>query len=195
MKPRRITEKFLQVAIESYQDGESCAKLAKWGEVSRQGLWKAMKKAGVEKNRGSSMTVCDTCGKEFEKFNCQLKLRIKNYCSPECYYKSIENPDYMPNRHGQRIAKKVVLECGYYIGENEVIHHIDGNNKNNDPKNLLVFKNQSDHMKHHRNGNDDVVPIWPEKPKNVIKTVSDVPDRYRPPEFSGGVPKAKWGSK
>ena len=28
--------------------------------------------------------------------------------------------------------------------------------------------------------------------KGAIKTASDLPNRYRAPEFSGGVPKAKW---
>ena len=28
--------------------------------------------------------------------------------------------------------------------------------------------------------------------KGAIKTSSDIPDRYRAPEFTGGVPKAKW---
>jgi len=27
---------------------------------------------------------------------------------------------------------------------------------------------------------------------NAIKDISDIPDRYKPPEFVGGVPKAKW---
>lgn len=32
----------------------------------------------------------------------------------------------------------------------EVVHHIDGNKRNNNPKNLMVFSSQADHAKWHK---------------------------------------------
>ena len=152
-------------AIELFQDKHfTLQEIGDFFSVTRQAVKKFLNKHGVDTSSGGKVrAVCDTCGKEFEKFRTYFRKRIKNYCSPECYYKSIENPDYIAHRQGQRIARKTILECGYRLGDGEVVHHIDGNTDNNDPKNLMVFASQSDHMKFHRNGNDDVAPVWPVK--------------------------------
>jgi len=44
------------------------------------------------------------------------------------------------------------MECkiGRYLTEDEVVHHVDGNKSNNKISNLILFKNQSEHIKHHR---------------------------------------------
>jgi hypothetical protein len=39
-----------------------------------------------------------------------------------------------------------------------VIHHKDRNTLNNNPSNLMVFRNQGDHIRHHRGF--DVEPVW-----------------------------------
>jgi len=38
---------------------------------------------------------------------------------------------------------------GRKLNKNEIIHHIDGDKLNNDINNLLLFKTQKDHAKHH----------------------------------------------
>ena len=38
-------------------------------------------------------------------------------------------------------------KLGRKLKTGEVVHHIDGNPLNNSPKNLKVYKNQSQHMK------------------------------------------------
>jgi hypothetical protein len=37
---------------------------------------------------------------------------------------------------------------GRYLTKNEVVHHIDGNIKNNDINNLQLFKNHGEHTKY-----------------------------------------------
>jgi hypothetical protein len=38
---------------------------------------------------------------------------------------------------------------GRYLRPGEVVHHIDGNPRDNDPENLLVFPNEAEHQRHH----------------------------------------------
>lgn len=123
--------------------------------MSHAGISKRLKQAGV---LNSLVTCnCDFCGKETTKDRSRYKQSKTHFCSPDCYAASIENPGYKPWRHGQRLARAVVSQHITLSKEN-VVHHIDGNNRNNNLSNLMVFSNQSDHLKFHRGG--DATPIW-----------------------------------
>jgi len=50
-------------------------------------------------------------------------------------------------RHEHRIVAEQMLARALLPGE--VVHHIDGNKRNNDPRNIRVFESQSDHAKFH----------------------------------------------
>jgi hypothetical protein len=51
-------------------------------------------------------------------------------------------------RHEHRVVAEQML--GRKLRPGEVIHHIDGNKRNNDPSNLMVFSTQSEHAKFHQ---------------------------------------------
>ena len=55
------------------------------------------------------------------------------------------------NKHGYVLEHRLVCESliGRMLNQNEVIHHIDFNRKNNDPSNLVIFPNQSEHSHWH----------------------------------------------
>ena len=55
--------------------------------------------------------------------------------------------------HGKH-THRVVMEqmIGRPLKKGEIVHHIDGNKRNNDPSNLMLFKNQSEHCKYHKFG-------------------------------------------
>lgn len=63
---------------------------------------------------------------------------------------------YLPNHpaansQGYVREHRVVMEkhIGRFLTGVEVVHHIDGNTLNNDISNLQLFRNHSEHMKHH----------------------------------------------
>ena len=51
-------------------------------------------------------------------------------------------------RHEHRVVAEQIL--GRALGSEEVVHHIDGNPRNNQPENLFVFSSQADHAAHHK---------------------------------------------
>lgn len=50
-------------------------------------------------------------------------------------------------RHTHRIVAEQML--GRPLKPGEVVHHIDGNKRNNAPENLMVFKSQKEHAAFH----------------------------------------------
>ncbi len=126
--------------------------------MSRTGIMKRLRKAGVTTNQGEWVNVaCDFCGGQYRLVRSRWRKAEKHYCKTECYYAALENPGYHPWRQGQRLARAIISQY-FTLQENNVIHHKDGDNRNNDRSNLAVYQSQSDHMNHHRNGNAQ--PIW-----------------------------------
>ena len=56
---------------------------------------------------------------------------------------------YRQFKGSKKLVHRWVVEkkLGRKLKSAEVVHHIDGNPLNNSPKNLKVYKNQSQHMK------------------------------------------------
>lgn len=50
-------------------------------------------------------------------------------------------------KHEHRVVAEKIL--GRPLLQGEVIHHRDGNKRNNAPENLVIFSSQSEHAKHH----------------------------------------------
>ena len=50
-------------------------------------------------------------------------------------------------RHEHRVVAEEKL--GRELLPGEVVHHIDGNKRNNDPRNIMVFESQAQHAKFH----------------------------------------------
>lgn len=61
--------------------------------------------------------------------------------NPNSYEKTL-------GRHTHRIVAEQKL--GRPLRKGEVVHHIDGNKRNNAPENLMVFKSQAEHARWHK---------------------------------------------
>ena len=99
---------------------------------------KARKDAGL-KVRTKWIKNCIICGNEFEAIN----KHISKYC-PVCW-NNIKNKTLDSNNNysyvGEKCEHRVLVEniIGRPLEYNEVIHHLDGNPKNNDLSNLLIL--------------------------------------------------------
>lgn len=64
-----------------------------------------------------------------------------------------------PRANNRGAVNSHILICermlGRYLKQGETVHHRDGNKKNNDESNLMVFASQSDHACYHARGCDD----------------------------------------
>lgn len=133
--------------------------------VTRQAVKKYLNKQGIDTGYRKHWVSCAYCGKEFVKQRAYVRTSRRHYCCYEHYWAAIHNPEYIECRQGQRNAKKTVMACGYHVDydSGEVVHHMDSDCSNNDPANLLVFRNHADHMRWHRTGgyNSGVSPVWP----------------------------------
>jgi hypothetical protein len=132
--------------------------------MTRYGIWKRLKAAGrydEVRSRYRLTCVCAHCGEQFVKRK-RLLMQCKgeSYCSARCYYESRANPQYFQSRQGQRTARLIVQEhYALPINAPYIVHHKDSNDTHNNQDNLMVFANQSDHLKHHY-GKAEVVPLW-----------------------------------
>lgn len=125
--------------------------------------------------------VCDTCGKTFERLKCSTfkhSFCSRECAKPFLSRKFAElnrslNPDRMTanvraklreaklgkgcgkaytktfGRHTHRIVAEQML--GRPLKSGEVVHHIDGDKRNNHPLNLMVFPSQQKHALWHKN--------------------------------------------
>jgi hypothetical protein len=139
-------------SIEMYQTQlMSCQMIADYFKVSRQTIFKYLRQHGVSTAKHKISINCEICQKEILKPRCYTRKTTHHFCSRKCYYTWINNPNYNQHRQGQRIAREV-FEQSVGFSHDWVLHHVDGNNDNNDISNLWAFKTNSDHMRYHRGG-------------------------------------------
>lgn len=140
------------------------SEIARLTSVTRQAVWKLLQKNGVitHKGVGGGTRVkvrCDYCGSEYETTRSRWRHSKEHFCGAECYYASRENPQYFQSRHGQRIARAIVSQH-FNLQPDYVVHHKDGDNRNNDIANLSVYASNVDHIKATHHKNSVVCPLW-----------------------------------
>lgn len=122
--------------------------------MTRQGIYKILKKFGVGTSDESVRVVkfCDQCGKKLSVTRSRLrgKPNKHSFCSIECYHKWLHNGNHVDSHRGTREARKIISKIYGKIPAGAIVHHVDGNELNNNISNLVLFRNQNDHLQHHR---------------------------------------------
>ena len=134
--------------------------LAERYKITRQGIWKILKRESIDTNKRRLTVLCSQCGIVLKRAKCQIRSNKLHYCNLECYYQyvnAIHPGVYKNNRQGQNIARNIVAQYVELL-PGYIVHHQDKDTTNNNPNNLMVFKNQSDHLRYHRGV--DVKPFW-----------------------------------
>lgn len=132
--------------------------------------------------REGSPEFCTRCGVELYRPPSQRK-RGRPFCSRQCHMATLNeelNPTRMTpevkaklreahldtgvgktyhkfhGRHEHRTVAEWIL--GRPLRSGEVVHHIDGDKRNNAPENLMVFSSQAEHAAWHKEHDKEVMP-------------------------------------
>ena len=125
------------------------------------------------------IVTCEECGVSVKMPPSQFKRSKHHFCSRQCHM-TYMNRELNPTRMTPEVREKLRksrLDCGEGktytktygkhthrmvaeqalgrpLEKNEIVHHIDGNKRNNDPSNLMVMT-QSEHCRlHFKKGGD-----------------------------------------
>ena len=141
--------------------GMSDAQIAGYYGMSRMGFSKIRrsmswerKYRGYRSDRGIKRVDAEEQRKRWNAY-------MRNY-----YHRNKDKCNHPTIRIGKEFMKesryKAALLLDRALREEEVVHHIDGDVRNNGFDNLMVFANQGDHLAFHRG--EDVEPLYkPEK--------------------------------
>lgn len=156
----KLTNKDKGNIIEAYQNLETMISLADKYGVTRQAIYKLLKRSGIDTRKRRIRVSCSSCGNILLRTKARVRRQNAHFCNYECYHAYLEagngNP-YIHNRYGQKIGRKIVSHF-FDLEDGMIVHHEDRNTLNNLPHNLKVFAYQGDHIRHHRGF--EVTPLW-----------------------------------
>lgn len=118
-------------------------------------------KIKVKKASKSYYFTCMNCNKKFNRQNkkpkfccrmCSSQYRKKPFIIKKGYRKILIHNHVRADKHGYVFEHIVILEqkLKRNLFPKEVCHHVDGNKLNNDPNNLINFKDHASHQAFHR---------------------------------------------
>lgn len=122
------------------------------------GQYLAGRAAGRPERFVPDVKECSMCGVEVSLTGSRRDT-VNVYCSTECYTKALRVAPYIRCVYSTRQARKIVTRLYGTLPEGSIVHHQDGNDRNNETDNLVLFASQKDHFRHHRNCSHDP-PLW-----------------------------------
>lgn len=129
-------------------------------ELTRQRVWQIVRSLGLSTHRPKGVE------RNCALVSCRAAIRVpqsrarkseKSFCNAEHYYAWRFNPQFLGWRQGMRLGRAEVAKH-FKLEPRHIVHHLDGNERNNEISNLIVFASASDHMRHHHRRS--VEPIW-----------------------------------
>jgi hypothetical protein len=155
----KINDKQAVDIIRAWEMNElNMAALGSRYNVTRQAIYKVLKRYGIDTTKRRLLVSCCTCQKEIARPRKQLRDRKRTFCSHECYTAWLQaRAGYGDSSYGSRMARIKVSEL-FNLLDGHIVHHVDGNGLNNAIDNLVVYRNQGDHIRAHRGF--DAEPIW-----------------------------------
>ncbi len=110
----------------------------------------------INSQNSKKATRCKSCSKKDDK-NGMYVNGTSTKSGPYVMILKTDHPSVKNNSSNYVMEHRLVVEkkLGRFLKPEEVVHHIDGNKRNNDINNLMVFKSSSEHLSFHnrtRNG-------------------------------------------
>jgi hypothetical protein len=113
-----------------------------------QRTWCSSACHAIHRRKGTTY-ICVQCQKPFYVRPAYLRKGAGQYCSNGCRraHEAARTTGYL--KKGYKSIHRIVAaeKLGRPLLPGEVVHHIDGNKKNNDPTNLMVLPSHAAHMK------------------------------------------------
>lgn len=155
VKPRLDTAEMVRWYTEQHLTMREIGRLSR---VSATAVMKRLHKAGITRQDGERVTKpCAWCGAKVTRTRSHALRRDRVYCGTEHYYADLENPGFQIWRHGGRQARAAVASH-FPLTREQVVHHKNGNQRDNAITNLEVYASQADHMAMHRGR--EIAPVW-----------------------------------
>lgn len=131
--------------------------------ISAPAVCKMLQRHGISASAGTWVQLtCPICHQSFRRERGRYKRTRVPTCSLTCYRRrraaqTIPSSFYW--RQGMRIARQAVRRAGFPLTRTHVVHHVDGDHRNNALPNLWVFKDASAHQRFHHGGRH-IAPVW-----------------------------------
>ena len=152
-------------ALELWGEGWSLRMIGEYLGCSHAGVKKVLNILGVDTSKAATWreVECIVCSKVVRRTRSHYRRVRHPCCSRECYFAWLEagalGEGYAGGYLGRLGRWKVEQEYGELpIGS--VVHHENGDRTNNQLRNLVLFRNQGDHIRWHRGFRDKVNPLW-----------------------------------
>lgn len=128
-------------------------RLSKQYGVSRQAIYKLLKKKGIDTKSSGIITVkCNTCGAEISRHRCRVRKQKNHFCDQDC------NASFLKANIGRQKMARLKVSEYFKLESGNIVHFDDGIDWNTNIYNLAVFKNQKEHILYHHN--KSTKPIW-----------------------------------
>ena len=129
MKNRRPIKDMIQM----FRDGSTMQQIGKHYGISRQAVWKRLKKAGIQTSGAGRKDVkCHVCGKQFQTHRSRWRESDNHYCDMLCYRAK------QRSRQNNSLA---LIKLGLPTDQGIIVHYINKDRNDLLTDNLRVFKN------------------------------------------------------